>query len=777
MRRPGVLDLAVGLAGALLVAAIIPARAEPSQSTPPPSQSTPPPSQSTPRPSQPTPQPSQPAPPGQPAAGSPGTAPSSGAASEPAPATGLTGLTGLSDAELLDGSGVISVESKSEGQVLRESARAVTVVDTKEARKRAADLGEVLSRVQGIQIRRAGGLGSAMRLSLNGLYDDQVRLFLDGVPLHLAGWGVGIANVPVELIRRVDIHRGVVPIALGADALGGAVDLITDPSWVSRASASIEISSFGTDRGAVTARTRDPSTGLVVGLSGFVDRSLNNYPIDVEVPDEQGQLHPARVRRFHDGYLAAGGSAELGVVDRGPLRRAIARFYASQYNKDLQHNLVMTVPYGEAGYGEAARGAIGDATIEHAGWRLRALVGGARRRIEFHDTSPVVYDWFGDAIRDRQTPGETDTQPTHQVITETSMFGRLIGERALGARQQLRVALAATATMRTGDDLLDTNAAGRDPIEAQRDVVQLVTGAEHELRAAGDAIHNVAFIKHYLMRTDAEDVQPGNVFVPVHQRIQRFGIGDGIRWRASRALTLKASYEWATRLPSVDELFGDGKLIDPNLELVPEASHNFNLEAITEHDGRLGAVTAQADVFVREADHLILALPNDRRFINQNVFRARILGIEGSGRWTAPGGWAWIEGSLTLQDQRNASSEGTFGAFDGDHLPGRSPVLGSLGTTLRARDVVYRGDELSAFASSRYVHHFFRGWESLGRRDSKQVIASQLVHGAGVTYTLHGASAYTGTLEVQNLTDTRAYDSYGVVRPGRAFFLKLGVEL
>ncbi len=696
---------------------------------------------------------------------------------EPDHASAPPPAAGLSDAELVDGSEVISIEDKSEGQVLRESARAVTVVDTREARKRASELGEVLSRTQGIQVRREGGLGSYARFSLNGLYDDQVRFFLDGVPLHLAGWGVGVANVPVDLIERVDIHRGVVPIALGADALGGAVDLVTDPSWVSRAAASLEIGSFGTNRGSVIARTHDADTGFVMGLSTFADRALNDYPIDVEVPDAQGRLSSVRVRRFHDGYLAAGGSAELGIIDRGPLRRAIVRLYATQYDKELQHNLVMSVPYGEAGYGEASRGATVDATVDHAGFRFRVLGGGAHRRIEFHDMSDKVYDWFGNHVRDRQTAGEIASMPVHQVVTERSAFGRLIGERALGDHQRLRIAIAPTATFRGGDDLLDTDPTTRSPIDARRDLVQLVAGVEHELRTADDTLENIAFVKYYAMWNDAEDVQTSNVFIPVDQRTRRFGIGDGVRWRARPWLTVKASYEYATRMPSVDELFGNGILIDQNLQLEPEVSHNVNLEVAVDRKGDHGAIVAQADVFVREADDLIFQSPTDRRITYQNVLHARILGIEGSGRWTTPGEWGWIEGSLTLQDSRNASSAGLYGAFEGDRIPNRPSLLGALGATLRTRDLARHGDELSVFASSRYVQQFFRGWESLGRRELKDVVPSQLVHGLGVTYAQHGAHAGSVTLEVQNLTDTRAYDSFGVVRPGRALFVKLGVEL
>src|SRR5688500_12128462 len=96
-------------------------------------------------------------------------------------------------------------------QARRESAEAVVVVETDQAARESADLGGVLARVQGVGVRRSGGLGSAARLSLAGLADDQVRTFLDGLPLELVGFTQGIANVPVNFVERIEVYRGVVP--------------------------------------------------------------------------------------------------------------------------------------------------------------------------------------------------------------------------------------------------------------------------------------------------------------------------------------------------------------------------------------------------------------------------------------------------------------------------------------------------------------------------------------------------------------------------------------
>jgi hypothetical protein len=405
------------------------------------------------------------------------------------------------------------------------------------------------------------------------------------------------------------------------------------------------------------------------------------------------------------------------------------------------------------------------------------VAGASHLRVDFEDMGRAVYSWRGDVVRERATAGELDGDPIDQRTTELGLFARLTGERALGDDHHLRVALAPTLSRRGGSDYLDPNPDGRDPISARRDLTQVVVGLEHAMTLLGDRLENVAFTKGYFMRADAEDLRPVFVFVPIQRDVWRGGVGDALRLRLTDEVVLKASYEWATRMPSVDEIFGDGILVQPNLNLLPEISHNANLGALVDHDTAIGAFGGEVNLFARLADQLILLLGNDRYFTYQNVWSARILGVETSGGWVAPGEWATLDASVTVQDVRNASDQGTFGEFDGDRVPNRPWLLGSLGASARRRGVAAAGDELTLFGNSRYVHDFFRGWESLGLRDSKQVIPSQLTHSLGVTYAVRRSASILTTVEVQNLTDARVYDSFGVQRPGRALFVKVAGEL
>src|SRR5262249_23465002 len=137
----------------------------------------------------------------------------------------------------------------------------------------------------------------------------------------------------------------------------GAVNLVSSQRQEPHLGASYQIGSFGTHRVTANGRYVDPVTGILLGASTFLDVAKNNYEIDVEIPHDTGKLHPAKVTRFHDGYFAYGVNLEAGVVDRSWAKRLSLQTFTSSYDKELQHNVVMTVPYGEVRSGETVYGA------------------------------------------------------------------------------------------------------------------------------------------------------------------------------------------------------------------------------------------------------------------------------------------------------------------------------------------------------------------------------------------------------------------------------------
>ena len=670
-------------------------------------------------------------------------------------------------------------------QRLRQSAAAVTVVDTERAQERAADLGEVLARIEGIGVRRAGALGSETRFSLQGLTDDQIRIFLDGIPLELAGFPFGISNVPVNLVERVEIYSGVVPVRFGADALGGAVNLVSsgqlgDPG----VSISYELGSFETQRLSASGRARYAPWRAYTRASAFVDQTEGNYPVQVKVADDLGQEQAVTVRRFHDAYLGYGGSVEVGLLPRSWVDRLALRVWATHYDKDLQHNLTMKVPYGEASYRETSAGLT--ALYAYApipALQLEATAGGSYARARFLDVADCGYDWYGRCVRARARPGETDSTAHDQLSWELAAFARAHAQLQLAPQQQVRVSLAPSYVWRTGDERRQADGVMHDLLEGKRSLTTFIVGAEHELDALGEDLEHLVFAKAYLqwLRSEAPTLAGGQDVTTAAQH--RLGLGDSLRYRVQPWLLAKASYEWATRLPRPDEVFGDGVFVAGNPELRPEKSHNVNLSLLLEPAARLDSQQrwsgrASLTGFLRHVDDLVVTGVGERLQSSQNVASARTLGVEASGELAVPGEWLAVDGSLTYLDMRNVSSEGTFGTFEGDRIPNRPYLFAAAAARLVKRGVATERDVLTLSWDVRYVHEFFRGWESIGRGGEKQTIDAQLVHGAGVVYaTRQQRHGLTVAIELQNVTNEATFDFFGVQRPGRAYFVKTTAEL
>jgi vitamin B12 transporter len=673
----------------------------------------------------------------------------------------------------------VTVRARSEAERLRRSAEAVSVVETKDARRQTADLGEVLARTSGVAVQRAGGLGSDARFSLNGLTDDQIRFFIDGVPLELAGFQYGIANVPVNLIERAEVFRGVVPIRFGADALGGAVNLVSAGTFAPRRSAaSLQLGSFGTVRlTGSTQYLRQPS-GWFTRVTGSYDRADNDYPMNIEVANASGQLSKARVYRFHDGYRGALGAVETGVIDRKWADRLLLRVFVSDYDKQIQNDPYLQRVYGGVTRSDFASGAT--LRFEHSFRRasVSALAGYAYGVITFKDLSQCNYNWFGQCISMRAQPGEIKGKAQDQIFWTHSVYGRLNVELPVARGHSLTASLSPTYSTRSGDERKQVNPDARDLLDAQRDLFGLVSALDYKLEVFGERLENVLFVKDYVQVMQSEQVLTGQV-IQQDRNTHRAGLGDSLRYTIASWLHAKGSYEWATRLPRLDEIFGGLFPVNANLELKPEVSHNVNLEVDARSPERpYGVFHGNVNGFLREVDNLIQLVGAVQSQVYQNVYRARSRGLEVQGDWTAAGGWLTLAGNTTYVNFRNTSDKGAFAQYPGDRIPNRPYLFANGSAKLTLEEFVQPRDELSLIWASRYVHGFYKGFESNGLQSTKLEIPAQLVHSLALIYAVRRAArVLTMSVEAQNLTDAQVFDFFGVPRPGRAVYFKMTASL
>ncbi|MEM9830040.1 MAG: carboxypeptidase-like regulatory domain-containing protein [Bacteroidota bacterium] len=687
----------------------------------------------------------------------------------------------------------VIVTEKSEAQELRLSAKAVQVIETREAKLKAADLGEVLSRTEGVSVQRGGGLGSNERFALNGLSGDQIRFFYNHIPLQFSPYNFGVTNVPVNRIDRVEIYKGVVPIEFGADALGGAVNLIPPAIYDGfNGSASYQFGSFNTHRFTTNISLADDNSGLFALFGGFYDYTDNNYKIDVAVPNERGDLSPYTVERFHDGYTALGGNLKLGIRNKSWARHLSIEGYYGEYEKEVQNSqapglldlptLGINEAVGGRPFGELLFSSVSGGLNLDYGTELGRLDIELRGGYNYNervslDTSQNLYNWFGEVVRVQNFAGEF-AGPDNLVTTNQSYFLRQQTIFNIAKNHQLKLAIAPTYSFRSGDDLLLEGPF--DPALDRGFLLDIVSGLEYKGDFAQEKLQLILFAKNYIQDIRIESLEPSiEQELTIERQVSNYGAGTALRYNWTSNLALKMSYEFAYRMPRPDELFGDGFFIFRNFELLPENSHNYNLQwSLKNSLESLVSWQIEGNLFLRQTDNLIFLLVNDQDFGSyENVWSATSRGFEFGGKVKNLIRDLNISLNATYQDYLNTSDIGPFEDFEGDRLPNRPYFFANFNSDYKLSELFKSKSSLYLYWSSRYVHSFFLGWESVGLLQSKSQVPSQAVHGTGITHKYKfGKVQLSTTIEVANLTNAKVFDFFGVQRPGRAFYIKSTIQ-
>jgi outer membrane receptor protein involved in Fe transport len=126
--------------------------------------------------------------------------------------------------------GTVDVDAARESDAEPADAPAafVTRVDAAHPTARTASVADLLEGEAGVRVRSRGGLGAFTSVSIRGAEDAEVAVLVDGVPLPRAASGaIDLGQLSADGLLRVDVYRGVPPVELGGEVIGGAINLIT----------------------------------------------------------------------------------------------------------------------------------------------------------------------------------------------------------------------------------------------------------------------------------------------------------------------------------------------------------------------------------------------------------------------------------------------------------------------------------------------------------------------------------------------------------------------
>ncbi|MEL6188441.1 MAG: TonB-dependent receptor plug domain-containing protein, partial [Myxococcota bacterium] len=301
----------------------------------------------------------------------------------------------------------VSGQRRSEADRLKVSAEAVSVVELDDELRQVSGLADVLARSEGIVVQQGGGLGSRVRLSLNGLTDDQIPVFLDGLPLAVQGFG-NLSLVPVNLIQRVEIYSGVVPVRFGADALGGAINLVSrSPGVGFGGSASYEVGSFMRQVATGALHYRDDERGWWVAGSGFYASAENDYTIDVLLADRRGNSFDAEARLFNNAFEQGGGTLEVGLTDRVRAKLLSLRFFANTVDREIQSDFIQSAPFAEVDFTQLDLGGLLRYRVDLVDQlELSVVAGFTRTERNLIDLGGRRVSWLGTCLFDVPEGGE-----------------------------------------------------------------------------------------------------------------------------------------------------------------------------------------------------------------------------------------------------------------------------------------------------------------------------------------------------------------------------------
>ena len=254
----------------------------------------------------------------------------------------------------------VEVYGKTQTQKVKEGAFAVNALDIKPIVNSLNNLNDLVNRTTGIKVREEGGVGSDFDLSINGLLECLVipsAYFWTEYHWTQKGSGVSLGkSYPVNIIDRIEIYKGVVPASLGTDALGGAINIITNKRrrtiWMSL-TASVPSIPHKAD---LNAQFVEPRTGLIIKPTFGVNYSKNDYMMrDVEVWDEDSRKYILTDRRrFHDGYFSLLAQWKSALSNKSWADAFFVSASYSKVDKELQTGSVQSKVYGMAERGSDA---------------------------------------------------------------------------------------------------------------------------------------------------------------------------------------------------------------------------------------------------------------------------------------------------------------------------------------------------------------------------------------------------------------------------------------
>ena len=510
-------------------------------------------------------------------------------------------------------------------------------------------LGDLLQKVNGIQIRQVSGLGSQASVSIRGSTTKQVHLYIDGQLINdsLFG-GFDLNQLPTEQIDSIEISKSQAQ-GTGSTPIGGVIRINTYNPQVDSARLSIAGGSFGFREVNAMANRTFSNSNLAVGFSHV--QSANDY--DYLVP--QNFIDPA-------------------ITEEDKLRNSAYKKNTLHINSEVylgQHLLRFNMQYSEqrkelANYQNNSPE--NSSEISGDSWRFGYLHSWQSAYAWLEQLEFEAYTQLTEERYLKQPAGTIDKRATYRTVKNFAGFKSIlnVADMTITPFIHFNDQTFESSTIFT-DQPASCNKSSCDITATQQ---QLNYGSRFELPIVEFALtpyvlvshsreknSNTALAKHqaaYSAVLEYGTQELGAVYHPT--QFDSFDVN-------AIDFSLFANWSKGTRTPTLFEMFGDRGSFKGNPSLQPEEAQTWSLGSTLSYAG----LSLTAAVYQQQLENSIVAIFSSSSVGSySNVSSAELVGLELQANYS-------INNALSLMLQTNlidSHTKSEYRGFKNKRLPG-----------------------------------------------------------------------------------------------------------
>ncbi len=674
---------------------------------------------------------------------------------------------------------LLSVETESEAEqaAIAKKVESVSMIDAAELQNTSKSISKAINSTSGVKVRKSGGMGSEGKINIRGMEGKNIKVLVNGVPVETQG-NLGLDDIPIDQIADIEVYKGYIPARFATDGAGGAINIVTKKRPANSIDASYSFSSFNTHKAAVSASHLIDSiagaASLEIGVSGYFNHSDNDYEFTSPyMKSSTGE--DTSVVRDHDHYTSYNVQAFANLMNAWFDKISLGASFGA-FDKEIQGIEYRIKETTSEGYNFGVSLGLDKKNFIAKNLNFGDYFSFGFAENKIIDTSRVhCRNWFSCDVA-KKNVGELTSMGLPRLRTvEIYDFNNLLNLDYQYAKDQfVYLNTLLRYHKENPEDNLGSEKAGFNTAGLPGEMLSVTTGVSFENRFWNSRIQNLAGFKFHFLNAKISNMPTSNLVDPAVESndFKDFSYDESLMLKIAKPLSVKASYQHAVRLPSPEELFGDGLRVSAAINLKPEEADNFNV-GISVDLQELPLVTRlrfDGDVFYSSFKNRIhymslsqISIP----YFNMNPIRS--WGYEGDVKLDV-NEWILLGTNWTFQDLRNVKYNAKQGIPKDAIVPNIPRFFMNYLVEFHIGDLCSKDDFLKVWWSANYTDEYFYGWKISSRQSRK--IKSSFTQDVGVEYSLWD-NKLGWSFEVDNLADSESYDKFGESKPGRSFATKI----